>query len=77
LEIALICHFSDGRTQLIDDRHVDLRDAVNAALTLADVHGDDECDGRSTPSRFELHVDGALLLSVAVIRGGLLAERLG
>jgi hypothetical protein len=75
VDIALICRFADGRHRMIDDRLVDLRDAVNAALDLADLHGADDRDGGGTPSCFEVHVDGTSVLSVAVLRGGLLAER--
>lgn len=71
MAIAVICRFADGNRQIVSDAYASLRDAVSAALSLADLHGDDRGDGHGPPKRIEVCIDDQLELSVAVIRGGL------
>jgi hypothetical protein len=69
--ICVICRFQDDDAQVISDQYIDLRDAVVAALNLADLHGNDQGDGHGPPKRFDVCVNGNVELSVAVITGGL------
>lgn len=69
--ISVICRFQDDDAQIISDQYIDLRDAVMAALSLADLHGNDQGDGHGPPKRFDVCVNGVVELSVAVIAGGL------
>lgn len=69
--ISVICLFQDDDAQIISDKYINLKDAVMAALNLADLHGNDQGDGHGPPKRFDVCVNGNVELSVAVITGGL------
>ena len=73
MSIEVICRYRDDSNLVISDQYKDLRDAVSAAIGLADLHGNNQDDHHGLPKRFDVYVDERLELSVAVIPGGLAA----
>jgi hypothetical protein len=72
--ISVFCRYRDDCLAIVDDQYVDLRQAVGAALDLADFSGEDKGNGSGPPKSFDVCIDGDICLSVAVLRGGMLGR---
>ena len=71
MALSTVVIFEDGREETIRDEYIDLIEAVEHAIALADDHGWDTGDGAGPPKWICVRRGKMTELALAVLRGGI------